>query len=312
MSTARINRTYNCKQTQLYAVTVSFIGSLTDYLPLFAEHNTTYTPAFITALQAQLAQARALPNFQQRNEISETHRLHLKSSADKSLNMWRRLRTYIQTGFMRELHKPKLEAAGRTYFRQSMKNNWKELDELLKSANAFIQAHPSELLAAGMPPAFPAQFQTQYDNYLTLYNHHTPNQLNQRTLTAQKTVVNNQLHATLMRISADAKVIFFDEVAIRQCFTFTRVLAVITATGPAELTGTIKDQRGKPISEVTVTIPALSTEISTNTQGNFTTGRIPSGTYQITCTKNGFQSQTLTIPINKGVSKNIEVILHSG
>ena len=311
MSAGRVQRSYNCKQTQLYAVAGSFIGSLTEYLSLFAEHSTKYTPAYITALKAQLAHARALPNFQQRNEISETHRLLLKASADKSLNMWRRLRTFIQSGFMRELHKPKLEAAGRTYFRQSMKYNWKEIDELLKSGKAFIQSHTSELLAAGMPPTFPVQFQTQYDDYLALYNHHTPTRLNQRALTEEKTFVNNKLHAVLMRISADAKVIFFDEVAIRQSFTFTQVLSVISATGPAELTGTIKDQSGIPIPEVTVTIPDLSAQITTDTQGNFTTGRIPSGTYQITCTKTGFESQTLTILINKGVSKNIDIILNS-
>ncbi|MCW5909370.1 MAG: carboxypeptidase regulatory-like domain-containing protein [Chitinophagales bacterium] len=309
MATERIIPKYRCKQTELYAVVTAYIVSLTENLPAFTAHNTMYNPVNLAAFQAQLDAAKALPNFQQRNEPSETLRVLIKEQAEKSINKWRALRTYIERSFPPALIKPKLEAAGWSYLAQANAFNWEEIVELLDSGYEFITANEPALTANGMPPAFPAEYQAEQAAYMAFFNQLSDTTLDQRQQTDEKINANNALYDELIRIGKDANVIFRNNPALLERFTFTKVLALVSSPGPATLKGNVTDVAENPIPDVSVYLQELDLEVFTDATGTYLTGNISSGTYTVTFSKEGFVTQQVQITINPGVDKIYDVTL---
>ncbi len=309
MSTQKVKNKYNCKQTELYAVATSFITSLDEKLANFTALNTIYNPAYVAALQTLLNNARDLPNFQQRNEPSEILRIQIRQQADVNLDQWRALRSYIEHAFPPELVKPKLEAAGWSYFNEAGKYNWEEIDELIDSGREFILANEPALLAGGMPAAFPAEYETQQNVWRTFFNQLSDTQQDQKESTDAKIEANNTLYDRLIRIGRDASVIYRTNPTTRERFSFTAVLSLVSSSGPAKLKGKITDGANAPIEGVSVYLEEVDAETFTDADGNYDTGNIPSGTYKVKFTKAGFEAQEMEIVLGKGVTKTQNITL---
>jgi len=311
MSSEKIRNKYHCKQTELYAVVISYIISLSKHLSRFAAHNTKYTAIYITNLQAFLDAAIALPNFQQRNEPSETLRVQLDEWADVCLNRWRALRTYIEHSFKGDYLKPMLEAAGHSYLKAASAKNWEEVKELLETGSEFITTHEPVLITNGMPLDFKTNYNDDFATYKGFFNQITGSVQDQHEQTNEKIIANNDLHDAVMMIGKDAAVIFHTvaEIPIRERFIFTKVLGIVSGSGPAELKGKVTDVANNPISGVNVILETLDVEIVTDENGDYDSGNIPSGEYKLKFEKDGFVPFELGIIINKGVTKTQNAVL---
>lgn len=302
---------YPCKQTELYAAVTSYIFSTNKYIARFAAHNTQYNAANMASLQIQLDSAMALPNFQQRNQPSETLRVQLEEQTDICLNRWRAMRTYVERAYEGEYLKPMLEAAGQSYLSKAINKNWEEVRELIESGSEFLAAHEAELAAVGMPPTFRTEYDVQFATFNGYFNLITGSVQDQHELTNEKLIANNALYDVVIGIGKDAAVIFHtpEEVAIRERFVFTKVLEVISGSGPARLVGTVTDTANNPLGGVEVILETLDVEIATNEDGTYDSGNIPSGDYKLKFRKAGFVDVEMSITINKGVTKTQNAVL---
>ncbi len=313
MSSNQIRAKYPCKQTELYAVTSTYIISVHEHAARFAAHNANYAPAQMAAVQTFFDSVKALPNFQQRNEPSETLRVLLRAQTDKCLNKWRALRTFIERAYPGALLKPKLEAAGWSYLPQASNYNWEECNELFESGKEFLDAHVAELMApeVGMLANFLPDYNAEYNSFKTMFEQIPDSILDQRMLTNEKVIANNQLYDWLIRTGKDAAVIFSnpEEAAIRERFVFSNVLSIVSSSGPAKLKGKVTDADNNALEGVSVYIEDLDAEVFTDAEGNYDSGNIPSGTYKVKFNKAGYMQSESEITINTGVTKTWNVVL---
>jgi len=312
MSTQRVQRKYRCKQTELYAVFITYVLGVIEYSLRFASHNSNYAAAQMPSVQAFFDSVKALPNFQQRNEPSETLRVFLKTQSDLSMNKWRALRTFIEGAYEGDLMKPKLESAGWVYLTQANNYNWEDVNELIESGMEFLNANEAELITnGGMLPTFKMDYETEFNKFTVLFIQIPNSVLSQRVMTDEKVIANNNLYDWLIKTGKDANVIFYneEETAIREKFVFSNVLAAVSSSGPATLKGKVTDTTNNPISGVNVILETLDVEITTDANGDFNSGNIPSGEYKLKFEKEGFVPFEIEIVINKGVTKTQDAVL---
>jgi len=312
MSNNRVKAKYPCKQTELYAVVITYILGVLEYIPRFAGHNTNYTVGEMGLFQIFFDSVKALPNFQQRNEPSETLRVLLKAQSDLCLNKWRALRTFIEGAYEGDLMKPKLESAGWAYLAQASAYNWEDINELIESGMEFLNANEAELITkGGMLPTFKMDYETAFNKFTVLYIQIPSSVLNQRVLTDEKVIANNKLYDWSIKTGKAANVIFYTdaESAIREMFVFSNVLSTVSSSGPATLKGRVTDTANNPISGVDVILETLDVEIVTDANGEFNSGNIPSGEYKLKFEKEGFIPFEMEIVINKGVTKTQDAVL---
>ena len=83
--------------------------------------------------------------------------------------------------------------------------------------------------------------------------------------------------------------------------------ATLAQTGTSgQITGSIADPNGAVVPDATVTLTQLETgskrTVTTNTDGNYSIANLGIGTYRLTVTKTGFRGQSLSIPLNTGMT----------
>ncbi|MBI4929827.1 MAG: hypothetical protein HY841_03625 [Bacteroidetes bacterium] len=153
LKTERPQPEYRCTQQELYQVCLLTWGSYLENVSDFTNENTTYTLLLGQNNRAAVLAAKAMPDFQQRDEASETLGVELKEAADECLIKWQSLEGYIKKGFKENVWKAKLEGAGSAHYEKAGNNNWEEVSALMEAGKKFIADHAAKLTTPGGMPA---------------------------------------------------------------------------------------------------------------------------------------------------------------
>ncbi|MFT5279345.1 MAG: hypothetical protein ACI9P8_000981, partial [Bacteroidia bacterium] len=291
--------------------------------------NTNYTPTFGTDSIAAVASAKALPDFQARNESTETAYIQMGISTDNLNQKWRMLRSYIKASYPTELQKPKLEAAGEGHYNKSVSRNWGETELMCTSALTFITDNTAELTTGGMPAAFPTDFDAEHTTFATHYTTFTDSEQDEHEGTDGKIIANNNIYDALQRMFEDGQVIFENDASKRERFIFARVKELITNSSNGktdsipsdtiELKGTVTDfGTNLPIEGATISVTGPSspnpvTALS-NADGDYT---LASSGYQpnsinnidVAFTATGYTDSIVAVSATSGQSTSLNTTL---
>lgn len=221
---------YNCTQAELYAICFIMWKSYGDNQLDFETFKTIYTAQFGTDALAEIEAAKNLPDFQARNEASETAYINMGTTAKQALKAWRSLRSYIKSGFPENLQKPQIEAAGEAHYMKALNRNWSETELMLTSAINYIGDHTAALTSGGMPAGFPTTVSDLNTAFMSHYNTFTDSGQDEHEGTDEKITANNDIYDKTMAMGDDGQLIYEDNAAKRERFTFTRVKELITNT----------------------------------------------------------------------------------
>lgn len=231
MANSRPTKKYDCSQGELYAIATIGWQSYDENLADFTAFSTKYDAQYgIDAMQA-VESAKQLPDFQERNEPSETAHVEL-TDANQTCNLnWRILRRHINNAFPENVVKGKLESAGEEHYKKSLARNWSETELMLTSATNFINNNNAELTAGGMPAQFVTDFADAKTAFLGFYGTFTDAEQDELEGTDEKILANNAVYDTLMDMFQDGQVIYEENAAKRARFIFARVKDLITSSG---------------------------------------------------------------------------------
>ena len=220
---------YNCKQLELYAVCRLGLGSYREYLAEFGNFKGKYDEGWGNDFETAINDAAKLPDFQARDEKSETAGIKLAKKGTECANKWQDLKRYIaDVNDWADLQKPKLEAAGSTLYRQASQGNWEVMKGLLQTAKNFIDNNETELEADGnMPNSFKGQFDTLKQDFEAIYDVFTDAEQDQSEETDEKIDENNALYKTLIDMFLDGQAIFREKQATKERFIFDHVLSIV-------------------------------------------------------------------------------------
>lgn len=238
---------YNCKQLELYAVCRLGLASYRENLAAFTAFKAKYDAALGNDFETAINDAAALPDFQARDEKSESAQILLEKKAKECLAKWQDLKRYIaDVQGWEDLQKPKQEAAGSTLYEKAANNNWEVLKGLMETASNFIANNEADLEANGnQPNPFKNQFNTLKQDYCDQYDVFTDATQDQGAETDEKIDENNAIFATLMSIFLDGQAIFRENAPLYDRFVFTSVLKIVRGSQGKTITIDIPPQSFK-------------------------------------------------------------------
>ena len=219
---------YNCTQTELYAACAIGLSSYRENITQFTAFKARYDTPWADTFQAEITAAETLPNFQARDEVSETANILLTLKAKECTDKWQDLKRYILDAWPEILQKPKLEAAGSNLYPKAANQNWDILKSMLIQANQFIINYNTELTAnQNMPPTFQTDFQTLKTDFQTLLTNFKDKEQDTKQQTHQKIAANNAIYKKLTLMFGDAQAIFRNNPVLKDRFIFTKVLELV-------------------------------------------------------------------------------------
>lgn len=327
MANSRPTRKYNCTQAELYAICFIIWRSFIENQLDFEAFKTIYTAQYGTDALQEIEDTKKLPDFQARNQHTETAYINLQDTAKNCLKAWRALRSYIKSSFPANMHKPEIEAAGEDHYMKALNRNWSETELMLVSALNYIDDKTGELTTGGMPTGFPTDVDNLHTEFVGLYSKFTDFEQDEHQGTDIKVNANNTLYAKTMAMCEDGQLIYEDNPAKQERFIFTRVKELITSkptgTGiPAdvvELTFLVSNAETESvINGANITIfdlpEGVSVTQSTNNEGLVTfklEGFEPDNTVQLSfsITADEFDDESGSIEVSPGNAYGIEASL---
>lgn len=229
---------YECTQLELYAVCRIGLSSYREQLADFTAFKAFYTTPWGNTFEDAINAAAELPDFQTRDEPSETAAIVLGEKGTECVNKWQDLKRYITTTTGWEnFQKPKLEAAGSTLYEKASHENWEVLKGLMITAYSFIDNNETELEADdNMPGTFKAQFETLRDDYSELYDNFTDAEQDSKGGTDEKVEANNAINDTLAVMFGDGQAVYRNNQTMKERFTFDIVLELVRGSKGKTLT----------------------------------------------------------------------------
>lgn len=301
--------------------------SYAENQPDFEAFKTIYTAQFGADALLEVEAAKKLPDFQARNQQTETAYINMVETSKNCLSAWRALRSYIKSSFPTNLQKPEIEAAGEDHYMKALKRNWSETELMLVSAINYLGAHTAELTAGGMPATFAADMDTLHSDFAGLYSKFTDFEQDEHEGTDAKVNANNAIYTKTMAMGEDGQLINESDPAKRERFIFARIKELITTSSsgsgiPADVVElafyVTNSETESPINGAEVTLsdlPVGDTLVrSTNSEGlaEFKLeGLEPDSTVEISfsISADGFTEESGSIVVNAGQSYGLDTPL---
>lgn len=237
---------YHSTQLELISCCRIGLGSYREHIPEFSNFKGFYDANWGNTFEDEINAAAILPDFQARDEASETAWIDLEKKGKECANKWQDLKRYIDSAWDDEYQKPKLEAAGSTLYLKASQNNWEIMKGLMETANEFITNNQAALTAnQNMPNAFQGQFTTLKNDFTDLYDDFADKTQDTEEQTDAKINLTNAIYAKLIDMFEDGQAIFRADKALQNRFIFAQVLKMV---------------RGSKGKTITVTIAANSKE----------------------------------------------------
>lgn len=300
---------YAMKQAELYTICLMAWDSCTAHLTDFTAFSAGYTSASVLARKAQIASAKALPDYQARNSQAETLRVGLLTVNDSCCSLWQKLKRYITYAYASNLWQINYDAAGMEYYATASNYNWDSTEQLMNAGKAFITANSAALLAnANMPATFSATFSAATLDFTTKHQAYLQEREDVRIDTQTKVLANNQIYTNLVAMLADGKLIYDTNPAIRNEFTLTTLMSIVSNSGLSGVKGTVADSVSRaPLAGVTITIIELNLNTTTDVNGFYTIDA-PSGSYTLEASGVGITTPiTVSFTIATGVQTTVNV-----
>ncbi len=287
---------YNCTQLELYSVARLAWLSCGQHIVVFGNLKAKYTPALVTAEIAQIAAAKAMPDDQARNEVSETLRDKLLQKNKEALDVWQRLKRYIDDAYPESLQKSKLEGAGSKKYDAASDNDWESTEGLLESGSNFIANYSADLEADdNMPVTFAAVFNTIKDDFLTLHLKFLDSRETSEMGTEAKVKANNIIYKNLMTMLLDGQYLFSGSPATKKQFVFSDLIFKAAGAGTAGIKGTVTDALTLlPIKDVNINILLTVKIAKTDVDGKYEINQVAHGKYDIEASKAGYQTRVIS------------------
>lgn len=115
---------------------------------------------------------------------------------------------------------------------------------------------------------------------------------------------------TLLEDTMDTFVIIVKETdsVFYKTYQSNRII-VDPATIPLAMRCFVTDEEQNPLQNVTITIEGYTKKHKTSAKGKIHIKSLPSGIHAVTCSKFGYITQVLSVPINKGERTDLRVVL---
>lgn len=223
---------YNCAETELYAADLLIVDSYMENQPFLVTKKTIYTVLFGTALRNEILAAKALPDFQQRGSIPEGFKALMEEAAEQGMIIWKELDALITTpGFPKAVIKTRREEAGSLKYAKAGKADWESVSQLLEAGSAFITTYNAELTTNGMVVGFDIDYENKRAAFNTLYGQFKGAEQSAQEKRETKIKANNTFHEKVVALNKDCQKYFRDNLALRERFTFTKVLELVSGAG---------------------------------------------------------------------------------
>lgn len=303
---------YSCSQSALYQVGRNVLQSLTNNLSDFSAFKAKYAALYVTAANDEITTAELLPDFQSRSAQSEVDYNNLSTQLTTCTNLWQSLKRYIIAAYSPLDQKARLEEAGANHYEKAANKNWDEARALLLSAKTFLAAHSAALLAnQNMPATFEATFGSEQATFATLLTTFQQSEEQIKVDTDNKIIANNNIFAKLSEICLDGQQIFKSNQPLKDQFTFSTVLTIVSGVGTTGFKGYVMDQATTlPIAGVTITAPSFTHNYVTDANGYYEVLQIPAGIYNIVFAASGYNSVNYpAYQVDSGITHNLSATL---
>jgi hypothetical protein len=310
MNSERPRSEYRSAQGDLYTVVETICGSYDDHSADFIAYSSLYTATTGSDLLTAVASARAMPDEGQRKADHSIKRKELDDQRVVCLTYWQQLTSYIRDGFPANLYDDVEQAAGQGYYEIALNGNWDSVRSLMDSANSFILHMTAELTAGGMPVTFATDVTTASTTFATLHNDFLQSEEASKVGTDAKIMANNLIYREVMRICEDGKRIYRNNAAVREEFTFDRVLDLIRnlQSGHGVLGTTTDVSTGLVLGQVHLLLEELQddgsytfvADMMSANDGTYKFNGVVDGSYRLTASKVGFASMESSFTVAGG------------
>jgi hypothetical protein len=300
---------YAMKQAELYTICFMAWDSCLVHLTDFTAFSAGYTAPAITARKAQITAAKALPDYQARNSTAEIMRVQLIETNTAACDLWQKLKRYISYAFPSNQWQIQWDAAGMNYYLNASNLNWDSTEQLMNAGKAFITANSAALLLNNnMPATFSANFTATTTTFTTKHQVYLQEREDVRIDTQAKVLANNQIYTNLIAMLADGKLIYQNDPAVKNEFTLTTLMSIVSNSGLSGVKGTVADSVSRaPLAGVTITIIELNLNTTTDVNGFYTIDA-PSGSYTLEASGVGITTPiTVSFTIATGVQTTVNV-----
>ena len=303
---------YAMKQAELYTICLMAWDSCSAHLTDFTAFSAGYTAPAITGRKAQVLAAKALPDYQARNSTAEIMRVQLIDTNKASCDLWQKLKRYISYAFPSSQWQIQWDAAGMNYYLNASNLNWDSTEQLMNAGKAFITANSAALLLNNnMPAGFAATFTTATTTFTARHQAYLQEREDVRIDTQTKIVANNQIYSNLIAMLADGKIIYENDPAVKNEFTLTTLMSIVSNSGLSGVKGTVADAVSRnPKAGATVTIIELNLTTTTDVNGFYQIDA-PSGSYTLEVSGLGIVTPVTTsfvIAVGVQTTVNVDII----
>ncbi len=283
------------------------------YINDFYKDSPRFTPLYVQG-QIDLADALAeLPTNETLRSKATKARNKLLSKAQQVKAMALMLKNYIQYAYRdKTLVEVELKAAG-LYDYKDLKNNWKNISGMIKTAKQYLADNTAKLLENdNMPTAFPAEFDTAGNDYNNAWSDFIAKEAATLDGTgSREAAIANVLSELSLMLDIGKRIFAFDPQVARK-FNAEKIKAQVQGKKTAGVKGTIKMAgTGLPQSsvEVSALVEGVLRTVLSDGKGKYLL-RLPNGIYDIMYALPGTEPLTIVgRPVKPGVVGRLNVEL---
>lgn len=293
----------------LYQTIRIVLLNLTNNLARFTAFKSKYTPAFVTALEAELATAEQMKSDQARSLEHESLRIEMIPLGDTCREKWQYLKRYIADAYGPALEVANWDAAGWENYEASSNENWDKLREMCNMASVYIHDNSAKLIADGfMPATFEANFNSTTGAFNEKYDAFILAEENAKQGTADKITANNTIYDKTVSVCLDGQVLYMNDEVKKKLFSMEAVSELVKPTGTATMvTELTNSETGAPIPGYSLTNTGTERTVTANSDGRAEMGQQAGGTNRYKIVADGYEEKIITKDMTAGV-KMIEKI----
>ncbi|MEO8150095.1 MAG: hypothetical protein ABI723_20830 [Bacteroidia bacterium] len=309
---SKINAKFPCSQKDFYSAASTAWRNFLLFLVNFSSLKALYKTATATAALAALDEANAMADVKQRNEASERAREEMIPLAEACIDLFVRLKRYIDTAYTENLRHIMYESAGQQYYEQAQNEDWDSIKMMSVTMKKFIEEHDVELEAnENMPKddflAEVIQSGIDFNNKFEDYKVYSETGV----ATGDKLKALNACYDTMNDMLKDGKAIFRKDETKQALFVFANILAAINPTKAAigVLVQDADTDEGIKTAVVSVKYPNEPVIMLTVNSDGYLSEELKGGTPIVTVMAPDYipESQTLDIPTGKTVKLDVKL-----
>jgi hypothetical protein len=300
---------YTGSMALLYSMCLVAWTLYLKFWQIFATLSDKYTEQFGEDALAALAAAKLLPDVNQRRGNTGSVSNKLRETSAKALFTWKKLHRLIIKSYPLADQEAAFLQAGGAYYAKAARRNYGDLSLLMVAGGEFITKNTAALQQGGMAAAFAATyaaataaFEAEFVLYVKARGTATDG-------TTDKVNANNALHAAMLEMLADAKILFEEDKTISKQFTYKAIRNMITKDVSCGLHIVVRDEdTKKPLSKAVITISTKDEPFLVNKRGVLDI-KLDKGTYTIIVNVPGYTPYLGQATADTGVMHRVAISL---